>query len=152
MSTDAVLGLRDQRRDAISQLLAVVRGEIDHDKLLMQFLEPIQRSRFHSIGGRCLDSACHAIQVSSRLVPVLSGGMAKQHAARGRFERIWHSPAFMSGSVSIQCGSSRPLCLSGLRVLLMSQSSHSCHTRPSSASGARGCLGHRCRSRLAPLS
>ena len=84
---DAVLSLRDQRRDAISQLLVIVRGEIELGKFWMQFFESIQRSRIHSIGDRCFVSACHAIQVSSRLVPVLGGGMAKQHASRGRFER-----------------------------------------------------------------
>ena len=83
---DAVLGLRDQRRDAISQLFVMVRGEIELGKLLMQFLESIQRSRIHSIGDGCFVAACHAIQVS-KLVPVLGEGMAKQHAARGRFER-----------------------------------------------------------------
>ena len=84
---DAVLGLRDQRRDAISQLLVKVRGEIELGKLWMQVFESIQRSRIHSIGEGCFVAACHAIQVSSRLVPVLGEGMAKQHAARGRFER-----------------------------------------------------------------
>ena len=84
---DAVLGLRDQRRDAISQLFVTVRGEIELGKLWMQFFESIQRSRIHSIGERCSVAACHAIQVGSRLVPVLGEGMAKQHAARGRFER-----------------------------------------------------------------
>ena len=73
---DAVLGLRDQRRDAITQLLLTVRGEIELGKLWMQF-ESIQCSRIHSIGERCFVAACHAIQVSSRLVPVLGEGMAK---------------------------------------------------------------------------
>ena len=50
---DAVLGLGDQRRDAISQLLVIVRGEIELGKLLMQFFESIQRSRIHAIGERC---------------------------------------------------------------------------------------------------
>ena len=84
---DAVLGLRDQRRDAISQLLVIVRGEIELGKLWMQFFESIQRIRSHSIGEKCFVATCHAIHVSSRLVPVLGGSMAKQHAARGRFER-----------------------------------------------------------------
>ena len=83
---DGILGLRDQGRDAISQLLEIVRGEIELGKLWMQF-ESTQRSRIHSIGERCFVAACHTIQVSSRLVPVLGEGMAKQHAARGRFER-----------------------------------------------------------------